>query len=156
MGIESQTIFFLSTNYIHTHIHSLYPLYCYIHMLNLNYFEYYRLCYIAIAYLLTRFSSFFRYWCCWCCCLLSIHNIDMIKTNIYTRTRHTKHSTKKHLQLRLNKVKAQDRFKPHIEIQIHNKGTHSLTHPQPLQYSLLFVLFTYSAANYYHCWYFSV
>lgn len=97
--------------------------YCYIHMLNLKYFEYYTVCYISIAYLLTRLllPSFNpQNWCDTDKYLHtrnqpthpSTHPLTHSPTYTHTHARiheHTK-QRKKHSQLCLNKLKGSKPF----------------------------------------------
>lgn len=142
---------FCLTNYIHARtsqrtICTYCTVYCYIHMLNLKYFEYYTVCYISIAYLLTRLL------------LPSFNPQNWCDTDKYLHTRtHTHARIHEHIQNRRKSVrnyvwinwKAQTRFKQHTNSnpqQRHARSrTHILAHNRR-------ILFTYSATNYYHCW----
>lgn len=123
---------FCLTNYIHARtsqrtICTYCTVYCYIHMLNLKYFEYYTVCYISIAYLLTRLllPSFNpQNWC---------DTDKYLHTRTHTHARITRTQTKqreKRSQLCLNKLKGSKPFQTTYKFKSTTK-TCSLTHAYP-------------------------
>lgn len=130
---ESPTIFRL-INYIHArtshNVHNVRcTVYCYIHMLNLKYFEYYTVCYISIAYLLTRLllPSFNPQ--NWCDTDKYLHT----RTSTHARTHARIHEQReKRSQLCLNKLKGSKPFQTTYKFKFKSTTkTCSLTHAYP-------------------------